>query len=141
MPYFTRQVAPDGSLMVAAFVGVSQARRQALTQAGQPVPNNVQIQAMVDTGASCTCIDPVVLTQLALAPTGIVQISTASTGESPIAADQYDVSITIPCAPGHPPLAHVTIPVIGSQLAFQGFHALIGRDVLSGCLLTYDGLT
>ncbi len=32
-----------------------------------------------------------------------------------------------------------TIPVVAAVLLPQGFHALIGRDVLSHCLLTYDG--
>jgi hypothetical protein len=39
-------------------------------------------------------------------------------------------------------LLHLTIPVIAADLLVrQGFHALIGRDILAGCYLMYDGKT
>jgi hypothetical protein len=57
-------------------------------------------------------------------------------------ASQYDVSLTIPSVANRPSLFHHTIPVVEAQLlAAQGFHVLIGRDVLRGCLLTYDGMS
>jgi hypothetical protein len=55
-------------------------------------------------------------------------------------ASQYDVSLTIPSTTNKPSLFHHTIPVVEAQLLLpQGFHVLLGRDVLRGCLLTYDG--
>lgn len=141
MPYFTRQAAPNGSLIVIAMIGVSQARRAALIADGQPVPNAIQIQAMIDTGASCTCIDPSVLNQLSLTPTGSTTVNTPTTGQTPAVADQYDVSVTIYATDEQPPLVHHTMPVLKSELLIaQGFHALIGMDVLKGCLLTVDGM-
>ncbi len=108
--------------------------------AGQPVPEPVKIQAMLDTGASGTCVDPFVLDQLNLTPTGSIQVNTPTTGTQPVAADQYDVSLVIFSGPDQPPLAHFTLPVLKSELLVaQGFHALIGRDVLRGCLLSYVG--
>ena len=57
-------------------------------------------------------------------------------------ANQYDVSLTIPSVPNRPALFHHTIAVVEAQLlAPQGFHVLLGRDVLRGCLLHYDGVT
>lgn len=127
--------------MVLAYVGVSQARRNALTAANQPIPNLVQIQAMVDTGASCTCVDPSVLQQLNLTPTGSSTVNTPSTGNQPAIADQYDVSILIPGASASsPPLVHQTIAVLGTELLGpMGFHALVGRDILQSCMLNYNG--
>ena len=93
MPYFTRQVAPDGGLILTALIGVSAARRQALLTANQPVPNAVNVSALVDTGASCTCIDPSVLNQLGLTPTGSIQVNAPSTGAQLASANQYDVSL------------------------------------------------
>ncbi len=124
-----------------AYIGVSKARHGALTTAGQPIPSLVQIQALVDTGASCTCIDPSVLNSLGLTPTGIVTVNTPSTGTQPHTALQYDVSILIPGAlPTHVPLIVDNIAVVAAQLlAAQGFQALIGRDILAQCLLTYNG--
>jgi hypothetical protein len=140
VPYFTRQVAPNG-LIINAYIGVSEARRDALVAAQQAVPNPIQILGLIDTGASHTCVDPSVLNQLGLTPTGTVQVATPSTGTQPVMHDQYDTSLIIFAGQGHPPLVHLTIPVTKSELlTIQGFHALIGRDILSGCLLTYDGV-
>lgn len=140
MPHFTLQLSPQGPLLLA-FIGVSQARHAALTAANQPIPNAVQIQALVDTGASCTCIDPSVLQSLALTPTGIVTMNTPSTGTQPHTTQQYDVSIIIPGGlPTHIPLVVGNVPVVASQLAAaQGFQGLIGRDILAQCLFTYNG--
>ena len=140
MPHFTLQLMPDGP-MVNAVVLVSMARQTALTAAGVPIPNHVQIRALVDTGASATCIDPSVLQSLGLTPTGSTMVNTPTTGSTPVQIDQYDVSILVPGATAaHTPLIFNNIPVICTELlAAQGFHALIGRDILSQCLLTYNG--
>ncbi len=141
MPYFTLQLTAQGPMMVA-FVGVSEARRAALLSVGQAVPQPIQIRALVDTGATGTCVDPTVLQTLGLTPTGSVQVNTPSTGPNPHSADLYDVSIAIPGAlQTHSPLIMENIPVLCADLlAAQGFHALVGRDILSLCLLCYDGL-
>ena len=140
MPHFTLQVGPNGPIM-DAFVAVSEARRNALTAAGQPVPNPMQIRALVDTGASGTCLDPSVPTALGLTPTGSASMVTPSTGAIPHIADQYDVAIIVPCATP-PALVFETVPVACVELlASQGFHALIGRDLLARCILHYNGTT
>jgi hypothetical protein len=54
MPFFSLQITAQGP-MLAAFVGVSGARRAALIAAGQVVPDIVRIRALVDTGADGTC--------------------------------------------------------------------------------------
>lgn len=143
MPHFTLQLSKQGPLL-SAYIGVSQARGAALTAAGQPIPNPIPIQALVDTGASGSCVDPSVLVgALGLTPTGVVSVNTPSTGTQPHTAQQFDVSIAVPGAlPTHQALIFHTVPVIASQLvAAQGFQALIGRDILAHCLLNYNGLT
>jgi len=129
--------------MLDALVGVSKAWSDVLTANGQAAPAAQRIRALLDTGASCTCIDPSVMTALGLTPTGRIQINTPSTGATPHMADQYDVGIAIPPGvPSHPSLIFPTVAVTASHLlATQGFHALIGRDILRGCLLTYNGTT
>lgn len=140
MPHFTLQLSPQGPLLTA-YIGASQARHAALTSANMPIPNLVQIQALIDTGASCTCIDPSVLQSLNLSPTGVVTVNTPSTGTQPHVAQQYDVSIAIPGSlPTHIPLIVNNVPVVAAQLLVaQGFQALIGRDILAQCLFTYNG--
>jgi hypothetical protein len=140
VPHFTRQIDPRQGPLVNALVGVSVARRAALMQANEAVPNMVTILALVDTGASCTCIDPGSLSSLGLTPKGSVPVNTPSTGDAPHMADAYDVSLIIPPATvGQTPLAFPNISVIASRLAVQGIQALIGRDILSQCYFTYNG--
>lgn len=125
--------------MVDAFVGVSAPRRQALTAANQAVPNVVQIRGLLDTGASHSCMDPSVLTAFGLTPTGTALVNTPTTGNAPVTVDQYDVALLIP-VPNGAPLIQQTLPVTASDLfTSQGFHALIGRDILSQCVFVYNG--
>lgn len=141
MPYFTLQITVPGGPILNGFIGVSLARRNALVAANQAVPNPAQIRGLIDTGASGTCVDPSVLTILGLSPTGSVTVNTPSTGNQPHVADQYDVSLLIPGALAtHAPLTVPNLPVMCAELlTAQGFHALIGRDILSRCLFSYNG--
>ena len=142
MPYFTRPVDPTtGSLLLIASVGVSAPRQAALKAAGHPIPPRVRVEALVDTGASCTCVDPSILAQLGLSPTGTVPILTPSTGGTSHAADQYDISLTITARDPSDSLVRDTIPVVAAELlSAQGFAVLLGRDILQTCLLVYDGI-
>ena len=141
MPHFTLQILPQGAL-VNALVGVSEARQAALVEAGQSVPDIVSIRALIDTGASGTCIDPSVLHPLNLTPKGKTPVQTPSTGGMAVEADQYDVSIIIPAFANQAPLILSNLPVICMPLiASMGpnVQALIGRDILAQCLLGYNG--
>jgi hypothetical protein len=55
--------------------------------------------------------------------------------------NQYDVGIIIPGPTlNHPPFILHTLAVVETALfAAQGFHSLIGRDILEHCVLTYNG--
>jgi hypothetical protein len=68
---------------------------------------------------------------------------TPSTGATPHQAAEYDAALVIPPAgPGQSPLVFPTIGVVESDLfAAQGFHALIGRNVLVNCFFHYNGAT
>lgn len=124
-----------------AFIGVSEGRGTALTSASIVIPNRVPVHALVDTGASATCVDPSVLQALNLTPTGSTMVKTPLTGNQPVPCDQYDVSLVVPPASTQQlPLYIGTLPVICTELLIsQGFHVLVGRDVLSQCVLIYNG--
>jgi hypothetical protein len=63
--------------------------------------------------------------------------STASHSE-PIRCQSYHTGANT----AHPAYYIHTLAVVDAQLLVaQGIHALIGRDVLSHCLLTYNGTT
>jgi hypothetical protein len=138
MPHLTLPIGAGGPIL-ELFIGVSSPRADALKAAGQRVPPQVKVRALLDTGASCTGIDSAVLAALGVVSTGTTPLHTPSTTSgTPHVANQYDVSITLV----HPLITRTfrAMPVIESHLAHQGIQALIGRDVLSLCLLTYDGV-
>lgn len=141
MPHLTLTVSPGGPLL-DIHVGVSQARRNALVAANQTVPPSIPTRALVDTGASCTCVDPTILNQLGITPTGTAHVHTPTTGAAPATASQFDVSIVIIF--GTPPrllYGNHTIAVVESDLTAQGIEALIGRDILETGMLQYNGET
>ena len=137
MPHLSLKISPRGPLL-QFHIGVSGPRAAALKAAGQPVPASIPITGLIDTGASCTSIDSSILTTLSISSTGTVPVHTPSTQAGvPHVANMYDISLVLV----HPSLTrtfHVW-PVMESQLIHQGIQALIGRDILAFCLLTYDG--
>ena len=139
MPHFQLPINDINGAIITIFVGVSDARAVALKKASVLVPPPISVQGLVDTGASGLCIDPSIAKQLSLQPTGSVPMITPSTGTTPVNALLYDVSIKIPHAGNS--LDFDSIPAIESDLINQGFGALIGRDILSKCLLIYDGIS
>jgi len=138
LPHFTLSMTQSGPVLDLV-VGASAARLEALTEAGMPLPAPQNVRALVDTGASCTCIDPMVFTALGLQPTGSMPMLTPSTGPIPIDADTYDVGIIIPNGQQQG-LIFPNIAVSASELfSAQGIHALVGRDILQRCVLAYNG--
>jgi hypothetical protein len=140
VPHLTLALDPVGGPVVPVGIAVSHARHEALTTAGQEVPAPSSVRALVDTGASCTCIDPAVVAALELPARGTVPIHTPSTGPTPHVTDEYEVSLILPGAgTHHVPLTIDAVPVVAADLAVQGIHAIIGRDVLQDCILIYNG--
>ena len=140
MPYYALRTTLELGPVLPCFIGVSRERGDALVAAGMRVPEIVPVQGLIDTGASCTCVDPSVFETLGMSPTGKVPVYTPSTTEgTPHEANQYDISIRIPGFRDHdPPLIYLALPVIEANLSHQGYDALIGRDILNACLFVYD---
>lgn len=138
MPHITLSTSPNG-LLIDVLVGVSRSREETLKKLSKPVPEKISVRALIDTGASCTCMDSQVVKKLGLHPTGSVAVLTPSTGATPHEAYQYDVSIHIPFP--HASISHgyAQIGVVEADLANQGLQALLGRDILGKGLLIYDG--
>jgi hypothetical protein len=94
VPHVTLPISPLGPTLPIV-VGVSQPRQQTLAAAGQAVPASVVAQVLIDTGASCSCIDAGILTALGIPPSGSVLVRTPSTSQAPHTAIQFDVSLTL----------------------------------------------
>jgi len=138
MPHFTINISQAGPLL-DVLIGVSQAKAKVLIDAGNPVPKPMLARALVDTGASCTVIDPETIKKLGLTPTGIGSTITATTGSVPHDAELYDISILIPI--GSEFKGFPSVPIMALDLAPCGIQVLIGRDLLGQGLFIYDGLS
>jgi hypothetical protein len=140
LAHFTLQITQQGAILNIV-IGISEGRRKALESLNLNSPDPIQISAIIDTGASGTCIESSVLKKLHLTPTGSTQMSTPSTGGKTVDIDLYDVSIIIPPGKdGDLPFSLGTLPVMCvADNSFPGYKALIGRDILRHCIFNYNG--
>lgn len=107
--------------------------RDSLDAEGKPYPIE-EIDGLVDTGASCTCIDNEVAQRLNLVPMDITPVLTPA-GES--IQLLYDITVAIKIRNVDTKI--FTVQAIGANLKKQPYGALIGRDILKQCSLIYDG--
>ena len=128
-----------GRPIVAVQVGVPAALARALRQAGRTVPVPLRLSAMLDTGASRTCINHRVRRRLALRPFSWLNLSTPSSGSSARATRMlYKVNLAVL----HPAGQHLTrnaFTVAAVPLKHLGVEVLLGRDLLALCRFLYDG--
>jgi hypothetical protein len=129
---------PGGPVITVGFI-VSAPRQGALKKAGVAIPSPVVVKCLVDTGASCTCVDRTVIQQLQIPPSGTVSIHTPSTGPTPCVCNQFDIGIGIVMDNGQIHLPGMIIPVIESDLNVPGISALPGGDILEQAILIHDG--
>ena len=140
MAHFTRRL--EGGPFVDALFHVSRPRANALQHSDTDIPRPFQGRALLDTGASHSCVDPVVTEHLGLELRGQESFVTPSTTDRLHTSPLFDLALIIPPGEmsGGDPLVLTALPMSHSQLLqFQGIHALIGRDVLSRCIFHYDG--
>jgi hypothetical protein len=105
-----------------------------LLGAQNPVAGQVAVGlALVDTGASCCCVEESVLRRLQLEPVRQTEV------RSPNGARLQSVYVTRLSFPGSVVPA-AELPVVGVQMGDKETIALIGRDFLRQCLLVYNGL-
>jgi predicted aspartyl protease len=119
---------------VQATVTVAQSIAQQLLHQGIPVPQPIAGSALIDTGASATCVDDAVAQSLGLPVIDVVQVASASHAATlqnvyPVLIELIGTGITINAD-----------RVIGAPLAAQDLLLLIGRDVLEHCTLHYNGI-
>jgi hypothetical protein len=128
--------------MVEIAVAVPAARARAIRQSGQAVPQPLHLSALLDTGASRTCIDHQVRQSLNLRRFSTLTISTPTAG-APAAATRflYRVNLVVLHPSGNPQLhlARNAFTVVALPLTHMGTDVLIGRDLLALCRFLYDG--
>jgi len=98
-----------------------------------PLPQPVPGLALIDTGATSTCIDEDVAKQLNLPVVDVVTIASAFHAETN--QNVYPALIEVVG------IAIKALRAIGVPLAVQGLQVLIGRDLLQHCTLFSNGVT
>lgn len=116
--------------------------------AGLAIPQPLSVVALLDTGPERTCVDPAVVTRLALPPSrpGFL-LAPGATGGFPVFGGStfgfsYEAGLVILSPVVTKPPSNLVIPeleVDALPLAAFGVEAVIGRDVLASCVLVYDG--
>ena len=130
------QVPPASALqirgpLIQVSVTVEQNFGKGLIAQGKSLPAPRSGLALVDTGASNSCIDEQVAKELGLPVIDVAIMQSASHEKHP--CNIYPVQIMTPIVTLNAPRA------MGAALATQGILVLIGRDVLQSCTLFYNG--
>jgi len=121
----------DGPI-VEVSMGVAQSMAEEWRNAGKDIPDPVSGYALIDTGASNTCIDNQVAEELGLPAIDVVRMLSASEE-----TEQYVYPAQIDVV-GSPVMVDAP-KAIGANLQDRNMVALIGRDLLSETTLRYNG--
>jgi predicted aspartyl protease len=106
-----------------------------LLQQGITPPEPVPGLALIDTGASITCVDDDAAASLKLPVVDVVTIASASHASTN--QNVYPVAFQIQGLP----VTVNSLRTVGAPLRAQGLLALLGRDLLQHFTLFYNGLT
>ena len=135
MPAIT-QALIDGHARLRVKLDVRDSLRTALATSGMSAPTPLEEEAMIDTGASITCIDREVVQRLGLLPVTKEEVRTPN---GPPAGEQWDVyylSLRIENAAGD--FWRPAIRAVEAAIAHTGVKVLLGSEALENCVFLYD---
>jgi len=130
------QLAPAAALqlrgpILQVSITIEQNAGKGLVAQGKTLPTLKSGLALIDTGASNTCVDEQAAKDLGLPVIEVANMQSASHQKHQ--CNVYPVQIITPIVTLNAPRA------MGAALASQGLLVLIGRDVLQNCNLFYNG--
>lgn len=133
MPVYTFE-SPDLQQLgpiIGIHLAVITAAAAAIRARGGTVAAPVAVRAIIDTGASCCVIQQGLAQQLGLQPVGQLSATTPSSTHVPTL--QYPVQLVFQ--------DQFTREVVAVEMPLQSQHiqCLLGRDLLAGGTLIYDG--
>lgn len=119
--------------LIAVEIAVPAALAKYLVDHNEPIPSPMTGIAVIDTGASITCIDREVIAKLNVPAVGYTDVFTPSGSER---QNTHPAKFSFPGTK----LPEINFSaVLASKLKEQKIIALIGRDVLSHFILMYNG--
>lgn len=137
MPNLTVEVAADQAPVVELVIAPTEARAEALKAAAGPIPPSIVVLAMLDTGAAISLITHRIAEQLNLDPGGersVFGVAVAATETGVV----YRVRLFFGGMPAVQ-LASTAQVIAVEDLTEFGVSMIVGRDLLSRCLLLYNG--
>lgn len=118
-------------------IGLTQAVVEELKQRGEDAPEMVTGLALIDTGATKTCVDLGALKQIQ-AP--VINKATIHSGRAPAPCDIYPVAFQfVGLSINERPVGVEAPQAAGVDLSKLELAAIIGRDVLQHFMLVYNG--
>lgn len=120
--------------VVQVSISLAQSFAATLAQQGSPIPSPVVGFALIDTGASNTCIDDEAAQAMGLPVIDVGSMQSASHAKT--ASNIYPVQIEIIGFR----IQFQSLRTMGAALKPQGLLLLLGRDLLQRCALFYNGM-
>jgi len=117
---------------VEVSIGLAQSYAMQLARDGQSVRRPISGRALIDTGASITCIDDTLAQSLGLPVIDVVGMISASDVTT---VNVYPIQMEIIG------LGKVYVSAMGANLKPNGITVLIGRDYFQHCVLSYKGVS
>jgi hypothetical protein len=119
------------------FVSIPQALAEFYTKENIPLPAPIRGIALLDTGASKSCVHAPVMRALKVSPIGV---ATSHTAAGSVPHSLFPAHFTFPVAKIEIDFASVVgVDLSGQTIDEQQLIALIGRDVLAMGLFVYNG--
>jgi len=148
MPSLRTSTSRRDGIRIRVRIGLSRPLVLHRRRSGLAIPQPLEVDALLDTGAEQTCIDPHILSSLGLVAMGVGFVAAPGTGmpQLPVlggssGANWYKAGLTILCPGGQAghDLIFPELDVDEIPLSQFGIDAIIGRDVLASCVMVYDG--
>jgi hypothetical protein len=118
-------------------VSIPQALADLYTRQQIPLPSPITGIALIDTGATRSCVHRPIMSNLGVNPIGVV---TSGTAAGPVPHNLFPAHFTFPAARIDIDFAAVVgVDLAGQIINNQQLIALIGRDVLSMGIFVFNG--
>lgn len=118
----------NGLVSITALVGVSSAFREVCYNKLEPFRRDIQALALVDTGATTSCVDEELLKSLRITEKDSMSVSGFSGPSQKFPT--YDVWLKVITRTGETIMESEDLRVIGTDLGSRDYKVIIGMDLL-----------
>lgn len=139
MPLIEDNITSEGAV-ITVLLGVSQSREAVLRRAGFPVPAQVPLRLLIDSGSFATGVPLEALRSLEIEEIDQIPVGTLSTRkDEPHMANLFDVSLQLLSGVSTRTIPSVHV-IAGAGYDLQGgVNGILGRDILDHCHFMYLG--